>query len=337
MPQTRASQSDVEVVEKQPAGQPTDEVLHHVMVHNAQNAESAPLGTVRDPGDPAIVVLPPAKPATRGRKKKETQPPAAKVPRVNPPARNSGARADDNLSNQIGEILQLLKAQAARPQNVEPEPRLIATSQPARELFNEARAALDARLPVVEGIINIEDYLTRKSQRHVKENSIDIISFNEFVYAFTGHLLEAPGLDQTYTSKLQFLRHIAEDSEGYQWAGVLDWALTTLERVNTRSTSWAASQDRAMDRLVISRSVSNAMLLTSIPCVEYNQGNCRLKAAHQEGRFNLEHVCTYCFAIGIKHPHTDRSCHRKKQLTGGQSKQNHSAGYRLGKQRTPAM
>lgn len=330
MPQTRANQQDMPAPGQELPPPPAIQGVHQAIVHNTQTGDIIEQESHEGADDIQTLPLPPAKPATRGRKKKETQPPAAKVPRVTPPARAGAtkAKADDTLSNQIGEILQLLKAQAARPQIIEPQPRAIANSQPAIDLFQGARAALESRLPTVEGTINIEEYLTRKSQRRVKENSIDIISFNEFVYAFIGHLLETPGLDATYSSKLQFLRHIAEDSEGYQWAGVLDWALTTLERVNTNSTSWSAAQDRAMDRLVISRSVSNAMQLTSIPCVEYNQGNCRLKSAHQEGRFNLEHVCTYCFAIGIEHPHTDRSCHRKKQVNNGQSKQNHSASHR---------
>lgn len=259
--------------------------------------------------------LPPPAKSTRGRKKKETQPPAtkSKAPRVTPPASAAGAGADFNLTCQIGEILQLLKSQATRTHITEPPPRAISAPQTVSDAFHGARVALESRLPTVEGNINIEEFLTRKSQRRVKDNSIDIITFHEFVYAFTGHLLEARGLDNIITNKLQFLRHIAEDSESYNWTGVLDWALTTLERINANSTTWAATQDRAMDRLVISRSVSNAMSLLSIPCVEYNQGSCRFKSAHQEGRFSLEHICTYCAAIGIDHPHSDRSCHRKKE------------------------
>lgn len=322
-----------------PDGQPV-EIVHQAVIH------TQPPSNVENPAREQVIqdqpidtqTLPPPKPATRGRKKKDAQQPPAKVARVTAAAgRGAGARADADLSSQIGEILQLLRAQATRPQAVEsqprqyiqePPPRAIASQQPVTELLHEARVALDSRLPTVGGNVNIEEFLTRKSQRRVKENSIDAISFNEFVYAFIGHILDAQVLDQVTASKLQFLRQIAEDSEAYNWTGVLDWALTTLERINSNSTTWAASQDRAMDRLVISRSVSNAIALSQIPCMEYNQGTCRFKASHQEGRFALEHLCNYCFAIGIEHPHTDRACHRKKQITNNQSRAPQSSANR---------
>lgn len=63
---------------------------------------------------------PSKKPATRGRKKKEPQPPAPKqtrAPLATKTATPPASQADPNLTNQIGEILQLVKAQVTRPVN----------------------------------------------------------------------------------------------------------------------------------------------------------------------------------------------------------------------------
>lgn len=331
MPQTRATK-DNEVTDPQGGGSHTDQVMHHAIVHDDPSLETIiPLPQEATGGtDAAGTTAPPAKPATRGRKKKDTQPAAqkSKATRVTSKPSASPAGADSELTSQIGEILQLLKAQATRPVIREPEPRRITMFQPVIELVDGARAALDSRLPTVQGNIDIQEHLTRKSQRRVRDSSIDVITFHEFVYAFIGHILEAQCLDPVTMNKLQFMRQIAEDSESYNWSGVLDWALTTLERINSSSTTWAASQDRAMNRLVISRSVSNAMLYLPIPCPEYNQGLCKQKGAHHEGRFSLEHICTYCAALGIEHPHSDKACHRKKQTSGSQQRSNHSAGHR---------
>lgn len=158
--------------------------------------------------------------------------------------------------------------------------------------------------------------------------------FSEFVYAFLGYVIDSSLLDDNTISKLTFLRQGAEDREQCAWPGVLDWAVTIVDKINDKTVSWDSERQIAMARLVISRSVENALTLSSVPCPEYNQAQCSYKATHIEGRFKLAHVCSYCFVNGTEHPHTERSCHRKKSY--GSSNQastrqdyrgNHSRSY----------
>lgn len=85
-----------------------------------------------------------------------------------------------------------------------------------------------------------------------------------------------------------------------------------MDRINAGNLQWSDCQQIAMERLVISRSVANALSVVPIPCVEYNNNECRFKSAHSEGCFCLLHVCSHCFTIGVEHAHTSRACHRKK-------------------------
>lgn len=129
---------------------------------------------------------------------------------------------------------------------------------------------------------------------------------------------------------ITFLRQVAKDYDNFAWPGILDWALTTIDRVNENAYDWSDSQQISMDRSIISRSVGNAIKTVDITCPEYNQGNCSHKKSHVEGRFKLNHLCQFCFVNGIEHPHSERSCHRKKshgssgsgyKNNNGQSKQ----------------
>lgn len=137
-----------------------------------------------------------------------------------------------------------------------------------------------------------------------------------------GYLLDDPDLGPTLRSKLTFIRQISEDSEQYAWPGVLDWALTVIDHINDKSIQWSSERSIAMDRLVISRSVENALVLTSIPCPEYNLGQCQQKSHHAEGRFKLTHFCSFCINFDIEHQHTERACHKKKSHFNSNQRQN---------------
>lgn len=139
-----------------------------------------------------------------------------------------------------------------------------------------------------------------------------MLTAGEFVYAFIGYVLDSNVTSNATNNQLEFLRQIVEDAEQYSWAGVLDWGLTIIDRINGGGLRWADTQQIAMERLVISRSVANALTIVPIACVEYNNTECRFKAGHTEGRFRLLHVCSHCFMIGVEHAHTSRACHRKK-------------------------
>lgn len=139
-----------------------------------------------------------------------------------------------------------------------------------------------------------------------------------------GILLDSGIADQRIASMIAFVRNLAEDSEHYSWRGTLDWALTTIDKLNSRTITWASEQSIAMDRLVLSRSVSNALNIIVIPCPDYNAGICLMKGAHIETRFKLEHICAFCAPQGIEHAHTDRACHRKKAFLNAGQRQNSS-------------
>lgn len=128
--------------------------------------------------------------------------------------------------------------------------------------------------------MHINDYLSRKTQRKVKEHSIDTITFAEFLFGFTGYIVDSSMPDPVLLSKLNLLRQVAEDTDHYSWSGVLDWALTMVDKVNDRSISWQSDKEIAMDRLVISRSVDKAINVVTIPCPEYNNATCTHKTGH---------------------------------------------------------
>lgn len=157
----------------------------------------------------------------------------------------------------------------------------------------------------------------------MKDSSLDSINFAEFVYGFVGIILDAGPNNQDVVSMLKFIRNIAEDTEFYSWHGILDWALTTIDKLNTNCITWGSEQAIAMDRLVLSRSVSNSLNIVSIPCPEFNAGVCSSKIAHFEGRFKLDHICAFCAPQGIEHGHTERACHRKKSFNGSNQKQSY--------------
>lgn len=99
--------------------------------------------------------------------------------------------------------------------------------------------------------------------------------------------------------------------------------MSTIDRVNENAYDWCDAQQISMDRLIISRSVGNAIKLVDITCPEYNHGSCHQKKSHVEGRFKLNHFCHFCYANGIEHPHSERSCHRKKSNQSNGYKSNH--------------
>lgn len=229
----------------------------------------------------------------------------------------------------LSQVLTLLQAhfasqqaQPAPPAHSLPPQQLPAVPS-AEESFAQATANLNTRLPHSSGSINITDFLTHKTQRKVKDSSIDTLTYAEFVYSFMGYLLDDREISATLCSKLNFVRQISEDSEQYAWPGVLDWALTTIDHINDKSIQWSSERHIAMDRLVISRSVENALVVTPLPCPEYNSGNCNLKSHHVEGRFKLTHFCSYCVNHSIEHQHTERACHHKKSYHNANQRQNH--------------
>lgn len=232
-------------------------------------------------------------------------------------------------TQQTQQAQQARRARALPPAPVpDPPPAVIVQTPPAPDVFATATASLDARVGLSQGNMNILDHLSRKTQRKVRESSLDSITFAEFVYGFIGIILEAGVPEQPSFNMLNFLRNIAEDTEFYSWPGTLDWALTTIDKLNSNSITWSSEQAIAMDRLVLSRSVSNAKNFTTIPCPEYNTGTCSFKSVHVDGRFKLEHMCAFCAPQGIEHAHTERVCHRKKSFNGGNQKQNYKNEFR---------
>lgn len=287
---------------------------------------------------PPQQTAPPARPR-RGRPPKE--PATQSVPPVQQPPRQSRKKnaastqpakgSQDDVSEKLSQVLTLLQAHflQQQPQTL-PLAHMIPPQQvpavpPLAEAFAQATANLQARLPHSSGTITITDFLTRKTQRKIKETSIDTLSYAEFIYSFVGYLLDDPNIDSDLRSKLVFIRQVSEDSEQYAWSGVLDWALTVIDHINDRSVQWSSERSIAMDRLVISRSVENALVLTSIACPEYNSGQCAHKSHHVEGRFRLNHFCSFCVNCDIEHQHTARACHRKKSFLNPNQRQNNSS------------
>lgn len=272
----------------------------------------------------------------RPKKKKMAEP----QPVVVPAAAAGSSNAD--LSGQMAQIIQLLQGQQRVPQ---PAPALqppvvhvppVAPPPPAlvqQDNFTAAMAALDARMPTAQGNIDIVQFLSRRAQRIVREGSIDMISLADFIYAYIGYLLESTEVTAELEEKLSFVRQVAEDSSQYRWAGVLDWAMTIIDRINSNNITWASTQEIAMDRPVISRSVANAARPIAVPCPDFNQFECPEKANHTEGRFKLLHVCGFCFLVGAEHAHTERACHKKKAYVSGRQKQASSQSAAAGKPR----
>lgn len=310
-----------------------DQVAGEPVIQTALVTEPNPV--VPEPQQEEIepVQVPAAPILTRGRKKKQTEPvetgATARTPAM--------AGSNTQLASQMSEILRLLKAQARAPPpqaeplrvplpRTTPAPRLAAPPPQALATFNTAVAALDARLPRSQGNIDISQFLTRKAQRIVKNGSIDMLSFSDFMYAYIGYIIDSCVMSEELEAKLVFLRQVAEDANNYKWHGVLDWALTIIDRVNADNITWNSTQEIAMDRLVISRSVANAARPMVIPCPEFNSEECAIKETHIEGRFRLVHACGFCLMLGQEHPHTERACHKKKSfVTGGQKSQSSNA------------
>lgn len=171
--------------------------------------------------------------------------------------------------------------------------------------------------------------MNRGAKRKVREGSIDLVTFQEFVYAFIGYAIDSSHITPDLESKLVFLRQVAEDASQYNWAGVLDWAMTIIDRINGKNIGWNSTQEIAMDRLVVSRSVANAVRPTTIACPEYNLGECSFKSSHTEGRFKLVHACAFCLVNGTEYPHTEKVCNKRKgnQANGGGAG---AAGYTKG-------
>lgn len=300
-------------------------------VHQPLSADTQELPAPQDGTPPAEMVPPPPPTKTRGRKKKaDTTPKPAITTRS-----HSAHETSSDLSRQLGQILHLLQSQQAQPAHLQPPtraraapdppPAIIVQTPPAPQIFAAATTALDSRVPLSQGM-NIFDHLTRKTQRRVRESSIDTINLAEFIYGFMGILLDTGIADQRLINMISFVRNIAEDSEHYSWRGTLDWALTIIDKINTHAITWASEQSIAMDRLVLSRSVSNALNTVVIPCPEYNTGTCQFKGSHTEYRFKLDHICSFCAPQGIEHAHTERVCHRKKSFLNAGQRQANSSG-----------
>lgn len=283
----------------------------------------------------AVVTVknPPAKKTPKPRATRKKKAPEPTLPSVSEPP------SAPDIGDKLSQIIDLLLAQQRAPADppfvppashtpVAPPPTRYTPLLSQQAALDDATCRLYNRLPYSEGKIDLCDYLTRKSQRKIKDTSTDSLIFPEFVYAFLGYVMESAALDEVTKSKLVFLRQIAEDREQCAWPGVLDWALTTIDRVNDKTITWESERHIAMDRLVISRSVENALSLTSIPCPDYNSAQCCHKTAHVEGRFKLEHICSYCAALGTDHQHTVRSCHRKKSYNSSFKTQHNRSEYR---------
>lgn len=279
----------------------------------------------------AAAVPKPAAVETRARGRKarspEVQQPAAAV--VNPL---------HVILTQLGQILNLLQTRVDTPAppsqpvplqpvvQTDPVPATIASTSAARDAFNSAMHTLDSRLPASEGSIDITDFLNRGAKRKVREGSIDLVTFQEFVYAFIGYATDSSRVSPEQEPKLTFLRQITEDASQYNWRGVLDWAMTVIDRINAKNIRWDSSQEIAMDRLVVSRSVANTSRPTTIACPEYNLGECPFKTSHTEGRFKLAHACGYCLLSGAEYPHTEKACNRKKGNGGYSGSSGSSSG-----------
>lgn len=270
------------------------------------------------------------KPASKRCKTKTPEAPTSVAIEKPPPARQQTTRqTNKGMDQKLSQVIELLQAQAAQPPRPPPPqaPAALPWETP-QQVYAQAVSALQNRLPRARGNMNLTDFLSCQTQRRVREESIDAITFAEFVYAFMGLLAEMCADDDTVNSMVTFLRQVAEDYDNFAWPGILDWALTTIDRVNENAYDWSDSQQISMDRLIISRSVGNAIKTVDITCPEYNHGSCVFKKSHVEGRFKLNHLCQYCFVNGIEHPHSERSCHRKKsqsssgyKTNNGQSKQ----------------